>query len=56
MPVILTTPEEYNIWLNAPTEDALKLQRSLPDELLEIVAEEQKSDKSAGSEHLEKIS
>ena len=56
MPVILTTPEEYNIWLNAPTEDALKLQRSLPDEPLDIVAEGQKFDKPAGSEHLEKIS
>jgi putative SOS response-associated peptidase YedK len=55
MPVILTTPEEYDIWLNAPTENALRLQRLLPDELLEIVAEGQKSDKPAGSEHLEKI-
>jgi putative SOS response-associated peptidase YedK len=27
MPVILTSPEESEIWLNAPTEEALKLQR-----------------------------
>ncbi|MFC4171368.1 SOS response-associated peptidase [Microvirga sp. GCM10011540] len=45
MPVILTTPEEYEIWLNAPTEEALKLQRQLPDDMLEIVAEGQRSDK-----------
>jgi putative SOS response-associated peptidase YedK len=56
MPVILTMPEEYDIWLNAPTEDALKLQIPLPDEFLEIVVEGKKSDKPAGSEHLEKRS
>ncbi|WP_371823098.1 MULTISPECIES: hypothetical protein [Microvirga] len=39
MPVILTTPEEYEIWLTAPAEVALKLQRPLPDAMLEIVAE-----------------
>ncbi len=47
MPVILTTPEEYHVWLNAPTEEALKLQRPLPDEMLQIVAEGAKSDKPA---------
>jgi putative SOS response-associated peptidase YedK len=56
MPVILTMPEEYDIWLDAPTEDALKLQIPLPDELLEIVVEGKKSDKPAGSEHLEQRS
>lgn len=45
MPVILTTPEEYDIWLSAPTEEALKLQRPLPNDMLEIVAEGQRSDK-----------
>jgi len=44
MPAILTTPEEYETWLTAPTDGALKLQRPLPDALLEIVAEGQKSD------------
>jgi len=44
MPVILTTPEEFETWLSAPVEDALKLQRPLPDDALEIVAEGQKSD------------
>jgi putative SOS response-associated peptidase YedK len=44
MPVILTSPEEYEIWLTAPVEEALKLQRPLPDDMLEIVAEGQRSD------------
>ena len=39
MPVILTTPEEYEVWLSAPAEEALKLQQPLPDDMLEIVAE-----------------
>jgi putative SOS response-associated peptidase YedK len=39
MPVVLTTPEEYEIWLSAPAEEALRLQRPLPDDMLEIVAE-----------------
>lgn len=39
MPVILTRPEEWRRWLTAPTNDALQLQRPLPDGILEIVAE-----------------
>tara|TARA_R110002073_G_scaffold33647_1_gene100887 strand:+ start:439 stop:1197 length:759 start_codon:yes stop_codon:yes gene_type:complete len=39
MPVILTRAREWRQWLTAPTEDALKLQRPLPDGLLKIVAE-----------------
>jgi putative SOS response-associated peptidase YedK len=46
MPVILTTPEEYDVWLNAPTEEALKLQRPLADDMLQIVAEGEKSDEA----------
>jgi putative SOS response-associated peptidase YedK len=44
MPVILTTPEEYEMWLSAPVEEALKLQRPLPDDMLEIVSEGPRSD------------
>lgn len=37
MPVILTQPEEIETWLTAPIEDALALQRPLPDDALSIV-------------------
>ena len=48
MPVILTTIEEYETWLSAPIEEALKLQRPLPDDMLEIVAEGSRSDLPEG--------
>ena len=38
MPVILTTPEEIDLWMTAPTEQALRLQRPLADGALTIVA------------------
>jgi putative SOS response-associated peptidase YedK len=44
MPVILTQPEEVETWLTAPREDALKLQRPLPDGALVIVARGAKQD------------
>ena len=44
MPVILTTPEEVDLWLEAETSDALKLQRPLPDGFLRIVARGEKED------------
>lgn len=37
MPVILTTNEEVEAWLTAPSEEAVKLQRPLPDNLTTIV-------------------
>lgn len=37
MPVILTTPDQVTQWLTAPTEDALTLQRPLPDDQLVMV-------------------
>ena len=44
MPVILTKPEVIETWTTAPTEDALKLQRPLPDGALQIVAKGEKKD------------
>lgn len=38
MSVILTTPDEIDAWLSAPTAKALALQRPLPDGTLMIVA------------------
>jgi putative SOS response-associated peptidase YedK len=46
MPVILTTPAECDCWLEADTADALALQRSLPDDVLRIVATGEKEDRS----------
>jgi putative SOS response-associated peptidase YedK len=44
MPVILTTEEEIGTWMTAPTPAALKLQRPLPDNALQIVARGTKKD------------
>ena len=44
MPVILTKSEEIETWMTAPTEEALKLQRPLPDGSLQIVARGEKKD------------
>jgi putative SOS response-associated peptidase YedK len=38
MPVILTTPDEVETWMTAAPDEALKLQRPLPDGSLRIVA------------------
>jgi putative SOS response-associated peptidase YedK len=44
MPVILTTPDEVETWMTASPDEALKLQRPLPDGSLRIVARGVKED------------
>jgi putative SOS response-associated peptidase YedK len=44
MPVILTTREEIDTWMTAPTNEVLKLQRPLADDALMIVARGEKED------------
>ena len=44
MPVILTTLDEVDLWLQAETPDALALQKPLPDDALRIVAKGEKED------------
>ncbi|AMB43309.1 SOS response-associated peptidase family protein [Methylobacterium sp. AMS5] len=44
MPVLLTTKEECGAWLDAPTEEALRLQRPLPDGMMKEVARGERHD------------
>jgi putative SOS response-associated peptidase YedK len=44
MPVVLTKAAEIETWMTAPAEDALTLQRPLPDGALRIVARGEKED------------
>ena len=47
MPVILTSEDEIETWMSAPTQEALRLQRPLPEGALRIVARGERSDDSA---------
>jgi putative SOS response-associated peptidase YedK len=44
MPIVLTTPEEVETWMTAAPDEALKLQRPLPDGALRIIARGVKED------------
>lgn len=44
MPVILTKPDEFDLWLRADWTQASRLQRPLPDDALRIVARGARSD------------
>jgi putative SOS response-associated peptidase YedK len=44
MPVLLTTPEEWDTWLDGTVEQAIELQRPLANDSLRIVAKGEKSD------------
>jgi putative SOS response-associated peptidase YedK len=47
MPVILTTDAEIEQWMTLPADEALKLQRPLPDGALKVVATGEKEDQAA---------
>jgi hypothetical protein len=47
MPVILTTPDELDLWLQAKTPNALALQKPLADDALRIVAKGERKDRAS---------
>jgi hypothetical protein len=47
MPVVPTTPAEFDLWLEADAPNALTLQRPLSDDALRIVAKDEKENATA---------
>ena len=44
MPVLLTAAGDWDTWLTGPVDEAMALQRPLPDEMLRVVAADDKTD------------
>ena len=49
MPMILRTHDEVDVWMNAPRQVALELQRPLPDDAVMIVLRDAKEDVGAAA-------
>jgi putative SOS response-associated peptidase YedK len=43
MPVLLLTDADVEIWLTAPTDEALELQKPAPDDAVVVLPEEMKA-------------
>jgi putative SOS response-associated peptidase YedK len=43
MPVLLLTDADVEIWLTAPTDEALKLQKPAPDDAVIVLPEEKRA-------------